>query len=434
MRRNWLLGFLAVIGCTESPTTTQGTQTPDPTSEQLFIDEGKQVFRHDTFGSEQFFGGTLGLHRVIAGAANGGEGDGISPTTALSLGLKVDATALPGEVTTALAAGQVDLEDPATTLVLLKSNAVVGLRGFFDDAGALTSLGTTCALCHSTVDDSFAPGIGNRLDGWPNRDLNAGAILASSADVSFFADALQVSEADVRNVFNSWGPGRYDALLVLDGKAQRPDGTTSSVLLPAAFGLAGVNLATYTGFGDVTYWNAYVANTQMHGIGTFIDPRLDDPAKYPVAARLGLFDIRTPRADDQITSKLPALHLYQLSLRAPKPPGDSFDATASARGREVFDGKARCASCHVPPIFTEPGHNLHTPAEIGIDDFQASRSPTGMYRTTPLGGLFTRSKGGFYHDGRFADLAAVVEHYDSTLSLGLSEGERSDLVEYLRSL
>lgn len=434
MRRNWLLGFLALVGCTEASSNTQIAQTPDPTSEQRFIDEGKDIFRHDTFGSEQFFGGTLGLHRVIAGSANGGEGDGISPTTALSLGLKVDANALPGDVTAALAAGQVDLEDPATTLVLLQSNAVVGLRGFFDDDGTLTSIGTTCALCHSTVDDSFAPGIGNRLDGWPNRDLNVGGILAAAPDVSFFADALQVSDADVRNVFSSWGPGRYDALLVLDGRAQRPDGTTAAVVLPPAFGLAGVNLATYTGFGDVTYWNAYVANTQMHGIGNFYDPRLNDPNKYPVAVRLGLFDIETPREDDLITSKLPALHLYQLSLAAPKPPEGSFDADAAQRGRAVFDDKARCASCHVPPIFTEPGHNLHTPAEIGIDDFHASRSPTGMYRTTPLKGLFTRSKGGFYHDGRFADLPAVVDHYDATLSLGLSEGERSDLVEYLRSL
>lgn len=436
MRRNWLLGFLLLYGCSSSSTdsTKLPQTTPGPTPEQAFVDEGREVFRHDTFGSERFFGGTLGLNRVIAGSANGGEGDGIPPTTALALGLKVDVKALPSEVTDALAAGQVDLEDPATTLALLKADAVVGLKGFFDDAGTLKSVGTTCALCHSTVDDSFAPGIGRRLDGWPNRDLNVGGILASAPDLSFFADALQVTEEEVRDVFRSWGPGRYDALLVLDGKAFKPDGSTASVVLPAAFGLAGVNLATYTGFGDVTYWNAYVANTQMHGIGNFYDPRLDDPSKYPVAVRLGLADISTPPQDDLITSKLPSLHLYQLSLRAPRPPEGSFDAAAAERGRDVFENKARCATCHVPPIFTEPGHNLHTPAEIGIDDFHASRSPTGMYRTTPLKGLFTRTKGGFYHDGRFADLPAVVEHYDSTLSLGLSKSERSDLVEYLRSL
>ena len=266
----------------------------------------------------------------------------------------------------------------------------------------------------------------------PNRDLNVGAIVAASPDLSFFADALQVSEDTVRQVLGSWGPGRYDALLVLDGQAFRPDGTTSSVVLPPAFGLAGVNLATYTGFGDVTYWNAYVANTQMHGIGTFFDPRLDDPVKYPVAARLGLDNIR--QENDRITRVLPALHVYQLSLKAPKPPAGSFDAAAAERGRALFEGKARCAACHVPPIYTEPGHNLHAPAELGIDDFHASRSPTGMYRTTPLGGLFTRAKGGFYHDGRFPDLRAVVDHYDTTLNLGLSATEKANLEEFLKSL
>ena len=237
----------------------------------------------------------------------------------------------------------------------------------------------------------------------------------------------------MRQLLASWGPGRYDALLLLDGKAFLPDGTTSSsVVLPAAFGLAGVNLATYTGFGDVTYWNAYVANTQMHGVGTFYDPRLNDPVKYPVAVRLGTPDIR--EANDRITAKLPALHVYQLSLKAPLPPEGSYDEAGAERGRAVFVGAGRCAECHVPPIFTEPGENLHAPADIGIDDFHASRSPTGMYRTTPLRGLFTRAKGGFYHDGRFADLRAVVDHYDTALGLGLAEAQKQDLVEYLRSL
>lgn len=394
--------------------------------------EGRDVFRHDTFGSERFFGDTLGLHRAIAGAANGGVGAGVSPSVALSLGLKVDVEALPKSVKRDLQARKVDLNDPATTLALLKLNAVVGVRGIFDPRGGITSIGTTCALCHSTVDDSFAPGIGRRLDGWPNRDLDVGAIVAASPDLSFFADALQVPEPTVRQVLESWGPGRYDALLVLDGKAFRPDGSSSSVVLPAAFGLAGVNLATYTGFGDVTYWNGYVANTQMHGVGTFFDPRLADPVKYPVAARLGLANLREP--NDRISRVLPALQVYQLSLRAPAPSPSSFNPAVAARGRALFEGRARCAECHVPPMYSEPGHNLHTPAEIGIDDFHASRSPTGMYRTTPLGGLFTRSKGGFYHDGRFADLRAVVDHYDTALGLGLTGGEKTELVEFLRSL
>lgn len=394
--------------------------------------EGREVFRHDTFGSERFFGDTLGLHRAIAGAANGGVGAGVPPSAALSLGLKVDVEALPQGVKRALRAGTIDLGDPATTLALLREDAVVGVHGVFDRRGNLTSIGTTCALCHSTVDDSFAPGIGRRLDGWPNRDLNVGAIVAASPDLSFFASALQVPEATVRQVLGSWGPGRYDALLVLDGKAFRTDGSSSSVVLPAAFGLAGVNLATYTGFGDVTYWNAYVANTQMHGVGTFFDPRLDDPVKYPVATRLGLADLH--EANDRISSALPALQVYQLSLKAPTPPAGSFDRAAAARGRAVFEGPGRCAGCHVPPIYSEPGHNLHTAAEIGIDDFHASRSPTGMYRTTPLGGLFTRANGGYYHDGRFADLRAVVDHYDTALGLGLMGSEKTDLVEFLRSL
>ncbi|HEY0839989.1 MAG TPA: hypothetical protein VGD74_07370 [Vulgatibacter sp.] len=449
--RAWRIvgSFLLVAACTSEPVANPdlsgeafgeaggelcvvppGRGPEDPGA--AFLAEGREVFRYDTFGSERFFGDTLGLHRAIAGVANGGIGAGVSPRVALSLGLKVDVEALPPQVKAALRTGRIDLDDPATTLALLQADAVVGVRGFFDRGGGLTSLGTTCALCHSTVDDSFAPGIGKRLDGWPNRDLNVGAIVAASPDLSFFADALQVPEPIVRDVLGTWGPGRYDALLVLDGQAFRPDGSSASVVLPAAFGLAGVNLSTYTGFGDVTYWNAYVANTQMHGVGTFFDPRLDDPVKYPVAARLGLADVR--EADDRISHVLPALQVYQLSLRAPAAPAGSFDGAAAARGKTVFEGPARCAGCHVPPMYSEPGRGLHTPAEIGIDDFHASRSPTGMYRTTPLGGLFTRAKGGYYHDGRFADLHAVVDHYDSAMNLQLTVADKADLVEFLRSL
>jgi hypothetical protein len=236
----------------------------------------------------------------------------------------------------------------------------------------------------------------------------------------------------VRTVLQSWGPGKFDAELILDGKAFRPDGKSAATVLPAAFGLAGVNLATYTGWGSVTHWNGFVANLEMHGSGTFWDPRLNDTNTFPLAAKNGYGNVRT--TNDLITPKLAALHLYQLSLPAPKPAASTFNTEAAARGQTLFSGKAQCATCHVPPLYTEPGWNMHTPAEIGIDDFQSSRSPDKRYRTTPLGGLFTRAKGGFYHDGRFGDLRAVVNHYDSQLGLGLSAEETNDLIEFLKSL
>jgi hypothetical protein len=241
-----------------------------------------------------------------------------------------------------------------------------------------------------------------------------------------------VDEATVRTVLISWGPGKFDAALLLDGKAFRPDGKSGATLLPAAFGLAGVNLHTYTGWGSVTHWNAFVANLEMGGRGTFYDPRLADTNTFPVAARNGFWNVR--HSPDLVTSKLAALQFYQLAIPAPKPPRDSFDATAAERGKAAFNGKANCASCHVPPIFTEPGWNLHTPAEIGIDDFQANRSPDKRYRTTPLAGLFARNKGGFYHDGRFTNLLSVVEHYNAHFALDLNPSENTDLVEYLKSL
>jgi hypothetical protein len=279
----------------------------------------------------------------------------------------------------------------------------------------------------------MAKGIGRRLDGWPNRDLNVGAIVAMAPTLKPFADLLQVNEATVRKVLTSWGPGRYDAELNQDGKAFRPDGKPAATVIPAAFGLAGVNLHTYTGWGSVSHWNAYVANTQMHGKGTFYDPRLNNADQFPVAARAGLGNVRNN--PDLITPKLAALHFYQLSIPAPRPPEDSFDATAAARGKALFEGKAKCATCHVPPLFAEPGWPMHTAAEIGIDDFQASRAPDKkFYRTTPLKGLFARAKGGFYHDGRFEDYKAVVSHYNSALRLSLTAQETGDLVEYLKSL
>jgi hypothetical protein len=396
------------------------------------LNEGRRIFRFDTMGSEAFWGDALQLHRAIAGEKNGGVGGGVSPKTALSVGLKVDADALPAELVAQIKAGKVDLEDPTTTLALLKLNAVVGVTGMFDSAGRMRSMGVQCALCHSTVDDSFAPGIGRRLDGWANRDLNVGAIVSLAPNLKPFTELLKVDEATVKKVLASWGPGRYDALLDKDGKAFRPDGKQAGTLIPPAFGLAGVSLNTWTGFGSVPYWNAYVGTTQMHGAGTFIDRRLSDSKQYPVAAKSRSAETRT--APDRVTSKLPALHFYQSSIPAPRPPAGSFDALAAKRGEALFNAKAKCSSCHVPPLFTEPGHALHSPKEMGIDSFQADRSPTRMYRTAPLAGLWTHQKGGFYHDGRFATLAQVLEHYDQHFKLQLTDPEKVDLMEYLKSL
>jgi hypothetical protein len=402
------------------------------TFEQRLFAKGKRVFRFDTFGDQAFWGGALKLHRAINGRRLGGVGPGLSPKGALGAGLKVDARALPRSVRRALKRGQVDLDSPRTTLALLKLNSVVGVKGFFNRRGTLRSVGITCALCHSTVNNSLAPGIGARRDGWPNRDLDVGAVISLAPSLKPFADLLQTDEATVRQVLASWGPGKFDAELTLDGKAFRPDGKSGAVLLPAAYGLDGVNLATYTGFGTVTYWNAFVANLEMHGKGNFVDRRLNNPDKFPVAARAGLFNVRNSR--DLITPKLGALHFYQLGLKAPKPPKRSFNARRAKRGKRIFNGKGTCANCHVPPTFSEPGFNMRTPAEICIDSFQSDRSPDGMYRTTPLRGLFARKKGGFYHDGRFRNYRAVVEHYDGCLGTNLAAREKRDLVEYLKSL
>jgi hypothetical protein len=393
---------------------------------------GQQTFRFDTFGDEAFWGDTLKLHQAIEGKNHGGVGDGVSPKTALAVGLKVDATVIPADVAAGIKSGTVNLDDPATTLALLKLDAVVGVKGTMNSDGSLKTIGIQCALCHSTVDDSFAPGIGARLDGWPNRDLDVGTIVNLSPDLSAVATFLGVDEPTVRTVLKSWGPGRYDAELFLDGKAMRPDNKTASTLIPPAFGLAGVNLHTYTGWGSIPYWNAFVAVLEMHGQGNFTDSRLDDVATFPVAARNKSGHTRV--AVDQVSAKLPGLHAYQLALAPPAPKAGSFDADAAKRGEELFNGTAKCASCHGAPTGSEPGWNMHTGAEIGIDEFQASRSPDKRYRTTPLRGLWAHTKGGFYHDGRFATLADVLDHYDATFALGLSDGQKSDLAQYLLSL
>src|ERR687897_5670 len=362
----------------EQPQAASGNQPVQAQATQL-VDQGRQIFRFDTFGDEQFWGDSLKLHRAVAGAANGGVGPGLSPRAALGIGLKVDVDALPPELQQALARGEVNLDDPAVTLALLRLNAVVGVTGFFDADGGLRG-----------------------------------------TDV-----------ATVKRVLAAWGPGKFDAELFLDGKGFRPDGKTAATLIPPAYGLAGVNLHTYTGWGSVPYWNAFVANLEMHGQGVFYDPRLDNAKQFPVAARNRSGHVTN--SPDLITPKLAALHFYQLALAAPKPPDGSIDPAAAARGARLFRGKAECATCHVPPLFTEPGWNLHTPAEIGIDRFQADRSPTHRYRTTPLKGLWAHQKGGFYHDGRFATLGAVVDHYDRFFELGLTPREKRDLAQYLKS-
>ena len=430
--------LLAIVGAVVLILVRKATaQSPpaDPIADnaQSMVTEGRRIFRFDTFGDEAFWGGALKLHQAIEGAKAGGIGAGVSPKAALSVGLKVDADALPQAVVEGIKAGTVDLNDPGTTLALMKLNAVVGVTGIFNANGSLQSMGIQCALCHSTVDNSFAPGIGHRLDGWANRDLNVGAIIALAPDLSVFTKLLGVDDATVRKVLNSWGPGKFDAELTLDGKAFQPDGRSSAVLIPPAFGLAGVNLGTWTGFGSATYWNAFVANLEMHGSGTFYDPRLNDATQFPIAAKAGLGEVRAPV--DQITAKLGPLHFYQLAIAAPASPAANnplnFD---SRRGQVLFTGKAQCARCHVPPLYTEPGYNLHSGAEIGIDNFQADRSPTHMYRTAPLKGLWTHTKGGFFHDGRFGTLQEVVEHYDNFLKTGLSFDEKHDLVEFLKTL
>ncbi len=423
------IAFLVLAAFGHSTPPLAWSQEGRSPAERLLTD-GRHTFRFDTFGDEAFWGDTLRLHQAIEGSALGGVGPGVSPRSALAVGLKVDVEALPESLVADLEAGRVDLDSPATTLALLKLSAVVGVTGFFQGR-ALRSIGIQCALCHSTVDNSLAPGIGHRLDGWANRDLNVGALVALAPDLSTVAMLLQTDQAAVRKVLGAWGPGRFDAELLLDGKGFRPDGKTAATLIPPAFGLAGVNLHTWLGWGSVTHWNALVANLEMHGKGTFFDARLSDPSQFPVAARAGFDNVRSD--PDLITSKLPALHFYQLALEAPHPPAGSFDERGAARGKELFE-TARCASCHVPPTYTEPGWNLHTPRELGIDDFQADRGPTKGYRTAPLRGLWTHLKGGLYHDGRFATLREVVDHYDALFGLHLSDQEKTDLVEYLKSL
>jgi len=419
------------------------------------VDEGRDTFRFDTFGDEVFWGDTLRLHQAIEGSAHGGVGTGVSPQVALNLGLKVDVDALPKSVEKDLRKGTLDLNDPANTIALLKADAVLGVKGTFQ-GNTLTSIGLTCAVCHSTVDNSLAFGIGHRLDGWANHDLDVGKIVASAPNLQPLADFLGVSIPTLTTVLNSWGPGKFDAEIFLDGKAFNPQQVSNGVvtgtnvpgatLIPNAFGLAGFNQHTWTGaWGTVTYWNAFVANLELHGKGRFFDPRLNNAAQFPIAAAHGLGDLpHIDPDDDLITSKLPALHFYQLAIPAPTPqPGQDFDPAAAKRGDDLFSGKAKCNNCHVDPLWTEPGWNLHTPSQIGLDSFQADRAPDHAYKTSNLAGIFVRenglfmrpeNKGRYFHDGRFKTLLDVMNHYNVLFSLGLTDQEKHDVIEYLKSL
>ena len=390
------LGFLAACSHHHS---SDDDLTQDPAT----VEKGKQIFRFDSFGDETFWTDTLHMNQVVMSA--------VDPTTALSVGLKVDSEALPAAVVQGIQNGSISLTSPDTTVALLKLNAVVGLKGTVESVNGkdtLTHLGTTCALCHSTVDNSFAPGIGKRLDGWPNHDLNPGAIIALSP----------VLTAAQKAVYNSWGKGKYDPRFNLDGK-------NGPQVIPPAYGLAGIHKITVTGDGDdIAYWNRYVAVTQMGGHGSFSEPRT------------GVNVVNGP--DDQVSDKLPALQAYQLTLAAPTPPAGSFDPAAAARGKALFNGQAKCATCHSGDNFTDANDRLHLPSEVvsepepnGAPSY-ASRSATKMYRTAPLKGLWQHAP--YFHNGSAATLEDVVKTYNTRDSLGLSSADVADLVQYLKSL
>jgi hypothetical protein len=390
-----------IAGCRSDRPTAPATNAARLTSagpmNPALIAAGQTIFRFDTYGDQTFWTDTLRMHEVIRTS--------VSPATALSVGLKVDVDALPAAVKAGIQNGSINLTDPATTVALLKLGAVVGVIGQVDANNTLTSVGITCALCHSTVDNSFAPSIGHRLDGWPNRDLNVGAIIALSP-------ALTASQ---RAVYQSWGPGKYDARFNIDGK-------NMPVVIPPAFGLRHVAREIYTGDDTISYWNDYVAITQMHGHGHFVDQRIG-------------VDVNNP--PELVAPKLAALRTYQFSLETPAPIPGTFDADAARRGRMVFNSVANCASCHVGSVYTDVNQGiLHTPAEDGQDPAYALRSASKLYRTTPLRGLWhpPQLKGPYFHDGHAATLEAAIDHYVQLQGLSLTARQKADLVEYLKTL
>jgi hypothetical protein len=403
--------FIVAIGFAMSPITISSHQLDGKTfgkGRHGRGGDGLEIFRFDTFGDEQLWTDVLRMHEVLPA---------VDPMTALSVGLKVDVEALPRQIVAALRRNDVDLSDPALTIALLRLNAVVGVKGTVDENGQLTSVGITCALCHSTVDDSLMDGIGRRLDGWANTDLNVGAIVNLSP--SPLID-------EFRSEFSEWGSGKYDPRHhAFDGAALIPLNSPSvPIVIPPIYGLRGVGFETYTADGPISYWNQYVGVGQMGGHGSFADPRI------------GLSITQTP---DLVAPKLRALLEYQLSLRTPDPPRGSVDRQAARRGRRVFHDEARCSNCHQGANFTDVNSGrrrdrpvLHEPAEVGMDPTYALRSATKQYRTTPLRGLLHHPP--YFHDGSAPDLPAVVEHYDQQFGLNLTDEQKSDLVEYLKSL
>ena len=377
------------------------------TLDPALVAQGQQVFRSETFGDETFFSDVLRLHEPVAT---------VTPAQALAVGLKVDSEALPAAVVAGIQDGSISLTDPATTIALLKLNAVIGLKGQVDAQNKLVRLGVTCAICHSTVDDSFAKGVGKRLDGWPNRDLNVGAIIALSPTLAAFPDVVAA--------YQSWGPGMYDARFnIVDGGTPfHGDGISKPSVIPPAYGLLGIDKTTFTGDGnDIAYWNRYVAVTQFGGHGSFTEPRLNENI--------------TNGSDDLVSAKLPALQAYQLSLPAPKPPAGSFDGLAAVRGQVVFNGQARCSTCHSGPNFTDANERLHPQSDSMAAETaptHADRSATKQYRTSPLRGVWQHAP--YFHDGSAATLDAVVATYNTRMSLGLSSAQMADLVQYLKSL
>ena len=392
-----IAALAALASCSSS------SSPPDLTQDPAVVEQGKQIFRFETFGDETFWTDTLHMNQVV--------GSAVDPTTALSVGLKVDSDALPPAVVQGIQSGSISLTSPDTTVALLKLNAVVGLKGTVETVNGkdtLTRLGITCALCHSTVDNSFAPGIGRRLDGWPNDDLNPGAIIALSP----------VLTAQQKAIYNSWGKGKYDPRFNLDGKV-------GPTVIPPAYGLKDIHKITVTGDGDdIAYWNRYVAVTQMGGHGSFSDPRTGVNV--------------TNGTDDLVSDKLPALQAYQLTLAAPTPPAGSFDPAAAARGKALFEGSARCSTCHSGDKLTDANDRLHLPSEVvsepepNGEPSYASRSATKMYRTAPLHGVWQHAP--YFHNGTAATLEDVVKTYNARQSLGLSSTDIADLVQYLKSL
>ena len=391
----------ATIGAAVALAAACGGGDDDSAAQQAaLVEQGKQIFRFDTFGDEAQWTDALRMHEVISAA--------VDPVTALSVGLKVDAEALPAAVVDGIKSGNVDLTSPATTIALLKLNAVVGLKGTVETVNGvdrLARVGITCALCHSTVDNSLAPGIGNRLDGWANRDLNPGAIIALSPAV----------DAAMKAVFNSWGKGKFDP-------RHNVDGISNPVVIPPAYGLEGIHSVTFTGDGnELADWNRYVAVAEMGGQGSVSEPRLN----------LNI----THGTQDLVTSKLPALQAYQLSLKAPAPPAGSFDASAALRGKVVFEGAGKCATCHSGALFTDANARLHPPGDSMAEPESpsyAARSATKQYRTSPLKSAWQHAP--YFHNGSAATLEDVVQTYDTTMSLGLSDSQVADLAQYLKSL